>query len=227
MQDKGHQQTAPKKPRVPKFEQINKETERGEFIKRNKTVTQKIARIDKDVLKTYKKNPAGRKRKYTPTKMKNSINAYFDWCETEDRVPSISGLMIYLKMYRDQFYTYMTYPEFTDIMEHARLIIKEWCENDVYQTKGQAAAKIAYMKNLHDWTEKTESNTTVTKIVSVEEAKARIEMLAPKLLEVLKNNTVLSQLVLENKEENPKEIVLNENEYKDSSKEPETNLRRL
>lgn len=167
---------------------------RKQLLKKNEAVTTPITRLDPKITSEIKKSNAGRKKKFTPTKMKNQINKYFEFCEQEDRVPSIKGLMIFLKMYRDQFYQYLTYPEFKDIMEHARLIISEWCENDVYRTKGQAAAKIAYMKNVHDWTEKVESESTVKKVVTPEEARARIEMLAPKLLEILKQGNILNQL---------------------------------
>jgi len=182
--------------RLPDVKDINVVVNRDTILKRNELVRQPIGRMDASCLPgAKKKSNAGRKRKYTPTRMKNSINSYFDWCEENDRVPSIKGLMIHLKMYRDQFYTYRDYPEYTDIMEHARLIIAEWCENDIYRTRGQAAGKIAYMKNVHDWTEKLDQNTTVTKIVSPEEARAKIEMLAPKLLEVLKSSNLLSQII--------------------------------
>ena len=62
----------------------------------------------------------GRKRTFTPTRMRNEINKYLSWCEENDRVPSIKGLMIHLKMHKSQFYTYCEYPEFTDLMEQAR-----------------------------------------------------------------------------------------------------------
>lgn len=191
----------------------------------NKLVTQPIARMDGSILKTGKrKSGAGRKKLYTPTRLKNSINSYFDWCEENDRVPSIKGLIIHLKMYRDTFYKYKEYPEFSDIIEHARLIISEWCESDVYRTPGAAAAKIAYMKNIHDWTEKMDSNTTVTKITTVDEARARIEMLAPKLLEVLKNNgEVVNQLLPPAKQEVVVDAVEDEEEV-DSRRLQKTSL---
>jgi hypothetical protein len=174
----------------------------------NQFVNRPIPRIDSGILK---KSPAGRKKRFTPTKMKNSINNYFEQCELTDDIPSIKGLMIFLKMYRDQFYTYLEYPEFNQIMEHARLIISNWAENDVYRTKGIAAGKIAYMKNVHDWTEKVEQNQNIKQtITNVEQAKAKIEMLAPKLLELLKNNGLVNQLALDNKiieaEEEPRRI---------------------
>jgi hypothetical protein len=64
-----------------------------------------------------------------------------------------------------------------------------------------AAGKIAYMKNVHGWAEKLESqNYTEQRVITVEEARAKIEMLAPKLLEVLKNSTVLNQLTIRDAE---------------------------
>ena len=131
--------------------------------------------------------------------MKNGINKYLEQCEKDDSVPSIKGLMIHLKMYREAFYDYCKYPEFSDIMEHARLVIYHWCEEDIYKSKGLVAGKIAYMKNVHGWTEKLESNTVVEqRITTVDEARARIEMLAPKLLELLKGNQMITnQLVVE------------------------------
>ena len=167
-----------------------------ESLGNNDVVKAPIARLGNEGLPSGKKSNVGRKKKYTPTRMRNGINEYFQWCEDNDRVPSIKGLMIHLKMYRDQFYMYSKYPEFSDIMEQARLIIAEWCENDVYQSKGLVAGKIAYMKNVHDWSEKVESNVQqTTTISSVDEARAKLELLAPKLLEALKNSGMINQLI--------------------------------
>lgn len=75
-------------------------TEKRQALKNNELVRQPIARMDGSVLPGKKKKATcGRKKKYTPTKMKNAINGYFDWCEENDRIPSIKGLMIHLKMY--------------------------------------------------------------------------------------------------------------------------------
>ena len=156
-------------------------------LKRNYLVKTPIQRLDKKC-----GSRAGRPKKYSTTKMRNGINKYFAWCEENDRVPSIKGMMIHLKMYRDQFYQYSEYPEFKQIMESAKQVIIEWCENDIYRTPGPAAGKIAYMKNVHDWSEKIDQNMnqTVTKVMSLEDAKARIAALAPLLLEQLKGITL-------------------------------------
>lgn len=156
------------------------------------TVTKSIGRISSDTL--YPKK--GRKKLTTPTKMKNGINKYFQWCEENGRVPSIKGLMIHQKMRPDMFKVYIKYPEFTDLLEQARLIIKEWCENDIYTTQGPTAGKIAYMKNVHDWTDKVEQKSEVTQTITYDEARARIEMLAPKLLEMLRNSNALPENVV-------------------------------
>ena len=169
--------------------------ERKEALKSNQIVKRPIQRLDAGITKEIKKGLGGRKKRYTPTKMKNEINKYFEWCEDEDSIPSIKGMMIHLKMYRDQYYQYCKYPEFADMMEAARLHIANWIEEDVYRTPGQAAGKMGYVKNLHGWSEKLETNNTTTQtVLSVESAKAKIEMMAPILLELLKNNNVVNQL---------------------------------
>jgi hypothetical protein len=86
----------------------------------------------------------------------------------------------------------LAYPEFTEIMEQARLHIKNWCEVDVYNSKGLIAGKSLYMKSLHGWQDRTTTETINTTIVMTPEmAKAKIEMLAPQLLEILKSSRLL------------------------------------
>lgn len=158
----------------------------------NAIVTRRIPRLDSNIVKESK---PGRKKRFTPTKMKNGINDYFKWCEDNDEIPSLKGLMIHLKMYKDQFYTYLGYPEFKNMMEHARLIISNWIETDIYNSPGMAAGKIKYAQNVLDWADKSETISTVTqKVITVDEARAKIEMLAPKLLDMLKNKSLVNQL---------------------------------
>ena len=185
---------------------MSKETEsypddeiRDAQLKKNFVVKTEIARLD-----TGKTRRTGKPKRHTVKTMTNAINKYFDWCMAKDRVPSIQGMMIHMKMRRDQFYEYVNYPEFRDTMEQARMIIAEWVANDIYRTPGQCAGKIAYAKNLHGWADRlsTENiNTTeiTTKVVlSVEDARAKIASLAhlidPKLLEDLAGNYVTAQI---------------------------------
>jgi hypothetical protein len=162
-----------------------------ELNRDNISVRRPIERLDPDVVKSK----SGRPRKLTPTKLRNNINGYFAWCEENDEIPSIKGLCIHCKMYKDMFYKYLNYPEYTDMLEHARMIISNWIETDIYNTKGMAVGKINYAKNVHGWSDKIEStNQTTVRTISVDEARAKIEMLAPKLLELMKNQNVLNQL---------------------------------
>jgi len=153
-------------------------------LRANEVIKQPIGRVAK----------RGRPKRFTPTKLRNRINDYFTHCEKEDNVPSIVGLTLYIKMSRDQFYQYLKYPDYAPIMEEARLIIGEWCANDVYKTRGQAAGKIAYMKNIHQWSEKIESSNTNVQIATEEELMAKIAAFAPELLELVKNAMITNQI---------------------------------
>ena len=160
----------------------------------NRIVARPIAKLSDDIV-PRKGKKSGRPKKYTPRRLKNQVNKYFSFCEETDEMPSISGLVIHLKMYRNQFYLYLKDPEFSDILEQARLIIKSWVEHDVYTTTGKTDGKVAYMKNIHGWADKLETQSVVEqRIVSVDEAKAKIESLAPRLLELLKNSELVNQV---------------------------------
>ena len=155
----------------------------------NAVVRRPIARIGDDVVRAKKK-----KKKLSPRVMKNRINDYFEWCEDNDEVPSIKGMMIHLKLYRNAFYEYMQDPLYTDLLEHARLIVSHWAEMDVYNTKGMAAGKLKYMENLHGWSSKVETKSEVKQISNPDDARKVIERLAPQLLEVLKNQHTVNQI---------------------------------
>jgi hypothetical protein len=186
----------PRKPMLKMDGAFEEPTEEGtEQFKKNRVIRTPLARIG------VKKN-TGRKKTYSPLQMKNGCNSYYKWCEKNDRVPSIKGMMLHMKMFREQFYTYIADPRYTDILEQAKVIICEWIENDIYQTPGQAAGKLAYAKNLHGWAEKIDTTsvneTTVRSVLSVEDAKAKIASLAhlisPDLLEAVAGKYVLNQI---------------------------------
>jgi hypothetical protein len=167
-------------------------------LSRNRVVKAPIGRVEK-----LQSKGQGRPRKYSPTQVLRRTNNYFKWCEKNDRVPSIKGLMMHLKLDRMMWYRYMDEPDFMPIMEGARMVMEEWVANDIYQTPGQAAGKIAYAKNLHGWAEKVDTtsvneNRNIT-VLSVEDAKTKIASLAhlidPALLEALSGNYVKKQLV--------------------------------
>jgi hypothetical protein len=167
----------------------------------NTVVRQPLPRLDVDIIPRKSKSAQGRKFKYTPTTLRNNINKYLNWVEETDQVPSIKGMMIYLKMYKDAFYKYIQHEQFKDILEHTRLIIAEWAESEMWNTSnaGLASARKTYGNQVLGWTDKSEVVSTVNHIMTKEQATAKIEMLAPKLLELMKNNNLVNQLVLPEK----------------------------
>jgi hypothetical protein len=170
--------------------------EKKASLKSNRVVRTQIGRIvSEKVRKT-------RQKRKTPRQVQNSINAYFSWCEDNDRVPSINGMMLHMKFTRVHFYDLEKRPEYHDILDRARLAMAEWVESDIYQTPGQAAGKLAYAKNKWDWSEKV-STTNVneninTTILTVEDARAKIAALAhlinPQLLEAVTSKYTLDQI---------------------------------
>lgn len=163
-----------------------------EALAKNVLIRKPLPRLSKSI---GRRKTGGKTKKFTPTRMRNAINRYFKRCEDRDEMPTIKGLMIFLDMDQSQFYVYLKYPEFTDMMEHTRMIISHWAEMDVFHTTGRTEGKIAYMKNVHSWTDKIETkNENLHVQLTPEQAVARIQALAPKLLEVLSNRNVVQQL---------------------------------
>ena len=173
--------------------------EKQEKFKKNYLVKAPIARVVKKV----DKSKGGRPYTKTPRQMLLGINSYFEWCENNDRTPSMKGLMLHLKMNKTTFYRYSENEMFMELIEQARVVMQEWLENDIYRTPGQAAGKIAYMKNIHNWADKIDTTSINenrnTTILSVEDAKAKIASLAhlinPELLEAVAGRYVNKQLV--------------------------------
>ena len=162
----------------------------------NRRVTRPIPRISRDII-PRKGQSGGPTKKHTPTTMVNGVNRYFAWCENKDEVPTIKGMMIHLKYFPKTFYKLIADPEYSEIMEWARMLIKSWMEIDVYNTPGPAAGKITYMKNTHDWSEKisTENKTEVTQVMTTDEARIQLQALAPLLIDLVqKDQTVVEQI---------------------------------
>jgi len=165
--------------------------QRKKELASNRSVVRPIGQISRDIIK----KPDARLL-LTPLKMMNGINRYFTHCEDNDDTPTINGMMIHLKMYRSAFYRYANNEAFSDIMEHARLMIKHWAEVDVYNTAGQAAGKIAFMKNVHSWSERleTKNETEIKQVMTTDQATAKISELAPLLIGLLGDRRLVEQL---------------------------------
>lgn len=183
--------------------------ERKNALKKNELVRRPLGRLGKN----FGRSKHGAEKQFTVARMRNGINKYFKRCEDRDEVPSLKGMMLYLDMHPSAFYKYLAYPDFTDLMETARLMILHWIELDVYATNGRPDAKIAYMKNVHGWTDKIETknetlNVNANIAMTPEQAREKIARLAPMLLEMLDNQRVVDQVapkVIE-VEEAPKRI---------------------
>ena len=161
-----------------------------EALSKNTLIRKPLPRIGKAI-----GSKKGAKRKFTVVRMRNAVNRFFKRCEDRDEMPTIKGLMIYLSMDRSQFEVYRGYPEFTDIMEHTKLIISHWVEGVVFACEGRTEGKIAYMKNVHGWSDKLETkNENLQVTLTPEQAKARITALAPRLLEVLESRVTVDQI---------------------------------
>ena len=149
----------------------------------NSVVRVPIGRLDKEIGKVHK----GKSKRYTVKKMLNAINRYFEQCETRDVIPTIKGLTMFLKLSPGMFYTYKEYPEFSDLMEAAWIMISDWIERDIYNTPGQASGKIKFAMNVLGWADKLETtNETKPKtVMNTASAAILIQELAPDLLELL------------------------------------------
>lgn len=168
-----------------------------EELKKNKNVKVPIERLPIEVTKNLR--GAGRKKKHTPGRVRKGINTYFEKCEKTDQIPSMAGLALSMKCTRSYLYILAKQPDLQEVFEYARDIIYDWCSSDVYKTAGQASAKIAYMKNIHGWSEKVEQETT-TRDVSLDEARIKISSLMPQLLDYLKRASINQTLEIEKKD---------------------------
>ena len=152
-------------------------------VKRN-TSTKEERNIDQpeSMLKRVPRN-VGRPKRFTPTKFGNRINDYFSWCEKQECYPNIKGMMLHLGMAKDQFYQYSRYPEMSPIVEWARDAMESWSMNDLWRTASSNTNKQLVAKVNHGWAEEK----TITHVhMSKDQALAKLESLAPLLLEALK-----------------------------------------
>ena len=168
-------------------------------VKRNKmTKEERLGLVETDVPQTLKRVPknVGRPKRFTPTKFRNRINDYFSWCEKEQCYPNIKGMMLHLGMCKDQFYQYSRYPEMSPIVEWARDAMEAWSMNDLWKTQTSNTNKQLVAKVNHGWQEEK----TITHVnMSKDQALAKLEALAPMLLEALKSQLLTNQLTIPEK----------------------------
>ncbi len=93
---------------------------RQRLKEQNQAVTTPIGRVSNEILRATSLRKKGRK-KFTPARLRNAINKYFDWCKTTDTIPSIKGLVLHLNVTRDSFYRNLRDEHLAEILEQARL----------------------------------------------------------------------------------------------------------
>ena len=103
-------------------------------------------------------------------------------------------MMLHLGMNKDQFYQYAKYPEMNPIVEWARDAMESWSMNDLWRTTTSNTNKQLVAKVNHGWAEEKQ----ITHVhMSKDQALAKLESLAPLLLEALKaqlGNSDLKQI---------------------------------
>ncbi len=172
------------------------------YTEQQKMIKQLTAEEKFEFKEQFKNLGGGRKKKYTPAKMKNKIIEYFARMKALNRPPTKSGLMVHLKMHRDQFYQYATYPEFKDIMEQTATMIENWYEEALILNKYSASGIQFALKNRFGWTD----TTTVKheQLNSEDNLVRKIESLAPELAGFFKAMGDRANLEIEP----PKQIVM-------------------
>lgn len=154
---------------------------RKEYKKKEKEFLESTAKERFAIRDSFKGlNQVGRKKKYTPITLKNKIIDYFAMIKALDKPPTVSGLMVSLKMHRDQFYQYAEYPEFRPIMEQTKLLIENWAEERVSLSKYNPSGLIFVLKNRFGWKDLTSVEQMA--ITPEDQLIARITALAPGLL---------------------------------------------
>lgn len=123
---------------------------------------------------------SGRRRKYTPIRMKNKIIDYFALIQATNRPPTKSGLMVHLKMHRDQFYAYSGYPEFKDIMEQTSQMMENWYEESLILNKYNGSGIQFALKNRFGW--KDTQTVEIDNGNNEDMLVRKIEALAPELV---------------------------------------------
>lgn len=122
---------------------------------------------------------AGRPKKYTPNRLKNRIIDYFAMVKAKNKPPTISGLMVHLRMHRDQFYQYAAYPEYKDIMEQTKNMMENWYEESLILNKYSGSGIQFALKNRFGWTDtqtvKVENGSDEASLIR------KIEALAPEI----------------------------------------------
>jgi len=131
------------------------------------------------------KSLKGRQVKYTPIKLRNRINDYFAICDKKGLVPTVAGIYGHLKINKVTWYAYCDRLELSAICEWARDAIEQWFIQGLWDAPSSNTNKQLVAKQNCGWQEQT---THTTRIISIDEAQAKLERFLPLLLEMHKKS---------------------------------------
>ena len=103
------------------------------------------------------KNPVGRPRKInSPDEFDSLVDSYFSLCRANEEPILLTGMILALGLCsKESFYHYETYPEFSDSVKRARMLVESEYEKRLNQNSS-AAGPIFALKNF-GWADKVES----------------------------------------------------------------------
>jgi hypothetical protein len=136
----------------------------------------------------------GRPLKYTPAKFRNRINDYFATCDKASLVPSVSGIYRHLKIDKMSWYAYCDRPQFQAICSWAKDCIEQWYTQGLWETNSSNTNKQLVAKQICGWQDQV---THTTRIISAEEATAKLERFLPILLELQKQAMIEQKTIIE------------------------------
>ncbi len=91
--------------------------------------------------------------------VEEKINAYFEYCNKENKPYTMSGLAYYLDVDRRTIVNYTKEEEFFPAIKRARDRVQMQLEENALLNKGNPTFTIFNLKNNFDWKDKIETNT--------------------------------------------------------------------
>ena len=123
-------------------------------------------------------NAVGRPRLVsTPDEFDERVDTYIQWCRTKEEPVLLTGLILALGLSSKQsFYRYEDYPEFSDSVKRAKLLVEMEYEKRL-NTFNSATGPIFALKNF-GWSDKQELDVT-TGGDKMTQAPTIIQLVAP------------------------------------------------
>jgi hypothetical protein len=103
----------------------------------------------------------GRPLKFkTPEELKSRIDSYFDHCNENEKIPTITGLAVYLDTSRETLCDYKEREDFSDSIKEALQKCEQAIEYGAMTGKLNPTFCIFNLKNNYRWKDRTETDIT-------------------------------------------------------------------